>query len=97
MQDKKKLYEQKIAAQLAEWRADIDKLQARAKGASADARLKYAKQIDKLELKYGEGKSKLKEIAESTEEAWESIKDGADSLWDTMKSTFAEIKDKFKD
>lgn len=95
MQDKKKLYEQNIAAQLAKWRADIDKLQA--KGASADARLKYAKQIDMLELKYDEGKRKLKEIAESTEEAWESIKDGADSLWDTMKSTFAEIKDKFKD
>lgn len=97
MQDKKKLYEQKIAAQLAEWRADIDKLQAKAKGASADARLKYAKQIDKLEVKYSEGRSKLKEIAESTEEAWESLKDGADSLWDTMKSTFAEIKGKFKD
>jgi hypothetical protein len=44
-----------------------------------------------------EGKSKLKDIRESSGEAWESIREGADSIWDTMKATFAEVRDKLRD
>ena len=44
-----------------------------------------------------EGRSKLKDLKESTDDAWESIKEGADSIWDTMKATFSEVKEKFRD
>ncbi len=96
-QEQKVNYQQKIEAQLDEWRADIDRLRERAKGATAETKLKYQENIDKLELKLDEGKSKLKDLKESGGEAWESVKEGADSIWDTMKATFAEVKEKLRD
>ena len=96
-QEKKENYQSKIEAQLDEWRADIDRLRERAKNAKADSKVKYQESIDKLELKMSEGRSKLKDLKESGGEAWEEIKKGADSIWDTMKATFKEVKEKFRD
>jgi hypothetical protein len=45
----KELYQQKKQAQLDEWRAEVNKLKARASGASADAQLEMNKQIKALE------------------------------------------------
>ncbi len=96
-QDQKENYQSKIEAQLDEWRADIDRLREKAKGAKTETKLKYQESIDKLELKLDEGRSKLKDLKESGGEAWKDIKEGADSIWDTMKATFKEVREKFKD
>ena len=96
-QEKKETYQQKIQEQLDEWRADIDRLKEKAKNAKAESKLKYQENIDKLELKMNEGKSKLKDLKESSAEAWDALKDGADSIWDTMKATFAEVREKLTD
>ena len=96
-QEEKRSYEEKIQAQLDEWRDDIDRLKERAKHVSVESKLKYQESIDKLELRMKEGKSKLKDLAESSDDAWDSIKDGAESIWDTMKVTFREVKEKFRD
>ena len=61
----KELYEQKKQAQLDEWKADLDKLKAKASGASADAQLEMNKQIKALESKIEEGKAKLSELAKA--------------------------------
>lgn len=95
--EQKENYQQKIESQLNEWRADIDRLREKAKGAKDETKLKYQESIDKLELKMDEGKSKLKDLKESGGEAWESVKKGADSIWDTMKATFKEAREKFAD
>lgn len=79
-----------------EWKAEVDKLKAKASGASAHAQLELNKQIEALEGKIEEGKTKLAEIADASEDAWESIKDGVESAWDSMKSAFREVVDKFK-
>lgn len=96
-QEQKVNYQHKFESQLDEWRADIDRLKERAKNASAETRLKYQENIDKLELRMDEGKAKLKDLKESGGEAWEVVKDGADSIWDTMKATFVEVKEKLRD
>lgn len=96
-QEKKESYQQKIQEQLDEWRADIDRLKERAKNATAETKLKYQENIDKLELKMDEGREKLKDLKESGSEAWDAVKEGADSIWDTMKATFAEVKERLKD
>lgn len=85
----KELYQQKKQAQLDEWKAEVDKLKAKASGASADAQLELNKEIEVLEGKIEEGKTKLSEIADASEDAWESIKDGVDSV-------FSEVAAKFK-
>ena len=94
--DEKQLYQQKRQAQLDEWQAEIDKFKAKASGASADAQLKLNEQIKVLEGKLTVGKAKLKEIAEASDDAWESIKGGAESAWASLKSGFSEAASKFK-
>ena len=95
--DQKKSYEEKIRAQLDEWRDDIDRLKERAMHAGAETKLKYQENIDRLELRMKEGRSKLKDLAESGDDAWDSIREGAESIWETMKVTFKEVKEKFMD
>ncbi len=92
----KAYYEQKIAAQLAEWRAELDLLKAKAENLTVDMKAKSQEKIDLLEIKISEGQSKLNELEKAGEEAWESVKDGAESIWETMKSTFDDAKSKFK-
>ena len=94
--NEKELYQQKKQAQLDEWKAEVDKLKAKASGASADAQLELNKQIETLEGKLEEGKTKLAEIAGASEDAWESIKEGVESAWDSMKSAFSDAAAKFK-
>ena len=96
-QEKKDTYHKKIQDQLDEWRADIDRLRERAKTATTDTKLKYTESIEKLELKMDEGKAKLKDMKGSSADAWDSVKEGADSIWDTMKATFSEVKEKLRD
>jgi predicted nucleic acid-binding Zn-ribbon protein len=92
----KELYQQKKQAQLDEWKAEVDKLKAKASGASADTQMELNKQIEALEGKIEEGQTKLAEIADASEDAWESIKDGVESAWDSMKSAFSDAAAKFK-
>ncbi|GJQ58993.1 MAG: hypothetical protein D8M57_02610 [Candidatus Scalindua sp. AMX11] len=94
--DDKELYQQKKQAQLDEWKAEIDKLKAKASGASADVQLEMNKQIKTIESKVIEGKKKLSELAEAGEDAWESIKEGVESAWNSLKSAVSDAAAKFK-
>jgi hypothetical protein len=93
----KELYRQKKQAQLDEWKAEVDKLKAKASGASADAQLELNKHIRTLETRIEENKAKLSELAKAGEDAWESIKDGVESAWDSMKSAVSDAARKFKE
>lgn len=92
----RKLYQQKKQAQLDEWRAELDKLKAKASGASADAQMEMKKKIKVLEEKVEEGKKKLSQLADATDDAWDSIKDGVESAWSSLKTAVADAKAKFK-
>lgn len=92
----KELYRQKKQAQLDQWKAEIDKLKAKAAEASADAQLALNKQIDVLEGKMGEGKTMLAELADASEDTWESVKDSVESAWDWMKTAFSDAAAKLK-
>ena len=94
--NEKELYQQKKQAQLDEWKAEVDKLKAKASGASADAQLEHNREIEALEGKIEHGKTKVAELAKASDDAWESIKDGVESAWDSMKSAFSDAAAKFK-
>ena len=92
----KELYRQKRQAQLDEWRAEVDKLKARASGFSADTQLEMNKRTKALERKIEEGRAKLSQLADASDDAWESLKDGVESAWDVLKSSVNEAAAKFK-
>lgn len=92
----KEQYQQKLQAQLDEWKAEIDKLKAKASDASADAKLEMDKQIETLEEKVKEGKAKLSELSEASDDSWEKLKGNISSTWDSIKSAFSDAASKFK-
>jgi len=92
----KELYRQKMQAQLDEWEAEVDRFKAKASGASADAQMELRKEINALEGKIEQGKAKLAEIEGASEESWQSIKEGVDAAWDSLKAAVRDAKSKFK-
>lgn len=92
----KQLYHQKKEAQLQEWKANIDTIKAKALIASADVQIEMNHQIDDLEKKIEEGKTKLSDLADAADDMYESMKTGVESAWDTLKSTFTDAASKFK-
>ena len=94
---KKELYKQKMQAQLDEWEVEVDRFKAKASGASANVQLELNKEISALKDKIEQGKIKLAEIADASEDAWESIKEGVDSAWDSLKVAVSDAKAKFKE
>jgi seryl-tRNA synthetase len=92
----KELYQQKMQAQLAERTADVDKLRARASRASADTQLKMNEQIKLLDSKTAEGKAKLSELSTAGDDVWESIREGVESDWDSLRSAVSDAAANFK-
>ena len=82
----RELYQQKKQAQLAEWKAEVDKLKTKASMARADAQLEMNKQIRALDSKIEESAGKLSALAKASEGAWESMKEVVESAWDSLRA-----------
>ena len=96
MKDKRKAYEEKIDAQLAEWNAQIALLKARADKAKAGAKIEYNKTIEALQRRQDEAGAKLHELKTAGDEAWEDLKTGAEKAWAEVKTAFRDAASKFK-
>ena len=92
----KKAYTEKLKAELEEWNAEIDLMRAKAKNASADARLEYERQVDDLESQRDTVKTKLHELENSSTDAWEDLKQGADRIWKDMRTAVESAASRFR-
>lgn len=92
----RELYQQKMRAKLDGWKADIDKLRARAADRSADVQLEIKDRLKKLEGRLAEGRAHLAELASAGEDAWETFKERAESAWSSVRSSLDEIAAKLK-
>lgn len=95
--NEKQLYQDKLEAKLKEWKAELDKMRAKAEGATADVKLDLKREIEGLEGKMETVKGKLAELASTSDEAFESIKEGVDMAWESLKLSFSEAASKFRD
>ena len=77
--------------------AKLAEFKAQAKSSTADAHIKYAKQVDELEQKVDATKAKLRELGEASEDAWEHLKDGVESAWGTLSDAVRDIAAKLRD
>ena len=96
MTDKRKAYEEKLDAQMEEWKAQISLIKARADKAKAEAKIEYNKTIEGLQGKHDEAKAKLHELKTAGGEAWEDLKTGAEKVWAEVKAAFHSAALKFK-
>jgi hypothetical protein len=89
-------YKQKMAAQLKEWSAQIDLLEAKVENAGADMKVKRTKQLHELRAKQRAASEKMKELGKASGAAWEQVKVTADKIWDDLKAGVADAQSKFK-
>lgn len=96
MDNRRKVYEEKIDAQIKEWNAQIDLLKAKADKAKAEAKIDFYKTIDALQHKQEEARTKLKELKTAGDEAWEDVKNGVEKAWAEIRIAYKEAASRFK-
>lgn len=89
-------YKQKMAAQLKEWGAQIDLLEAKMGNVGADMRVKHAEALHELRAKQRAASEKMRELENASGEAWELVKGTADKIWGDLKAGIADAHSKFK-
>lgn len=89
-------YKQKMAAQMKEWGAQINLLEAKLDSVGADMRVKRAEELHELRTKQHAAAEKMKELGKSTGEAWEQVKVSADKMWADFKTGLTDAQSKFK-
>ncbi|MFO7623236.1 MAG: hypothetical protein R6V73_02710 [Anaerolineales bacterium] len=83
MVNEKERYQKQIQAQVDKWKAELSKFKDMLAGNSADMQEKIKQQIKELEGKIAEGEDKLKQLSETSDDAWESIKESVKKTWDS--------------
>lgn len=91
----KEAYQKKLQAQLDQWKAEIDKLQAKSREASADMQIKYQEQIKELREKRAEMETQYDKIQAASIDAWKDFKTGADAAWDNMSNAMKSAWSRF--
>jgi hypothetical protein len=94
--DKRKAYEEKFAAQLKEWNAEIALLNAKADKAEAEMKIEYYKTIEALQGKQDAAKTKLQELRAAGDDAWDDLKSGSENVWAEVKTAFQSATSRFK-
>ena len=89
-------YKQKLAAQLKEWSAQIDLLEAKAENAGADIKVRHAQRLQELRAKQRAASEKMKELGKASGAAWEQVKVTTDKIWDDLKAGVEDAHSKFK-
>ncbi|MDO9265648.1 MAG: hypothetical protein Q7U00_01060 [Sulfurimonas sp.] len=82
----KDAYKQKIEAELELVKANLEVLKAKAKSATADIQINYSKEIETIEKNYAIVQSKLGELGEVGEGAWEHLKKDIENSWDSLRA-----------
>jgi len=96
MNEKRDAYVQKLKAQLDEWNADINKLEAKSDQAEAGAKIEYHKRIADLRARLKEVGDKIGELQQTGEGPWEDLKQGLENSWDILKASFTKAKSEFE-
>lgn len=89
-------YRQKMSAQLKEWSAQIDLFEAKAENADADIKVRCAEELARLRTKQRTAHEKMQDLEKASGEAWQQIKETADTIWEDLKTGVAEAHAKFK-
>lgn len=92
----KEQYRQKLHAQLLGWQKEVEKLRSLSEQASADARAAMKPHIDELDAKIDEAGTRLLELTNISEDAWESVRANFESAWEALSTAVRDTAAKFK-
>ncbi len=86
-------YAQKLESKVEQWSAELDRLRARTKEMSADARLEYERRIGDLEHKQQDARSRIDAVRAAAGEAGEELKRGAERAVDDLGRSLERVRD----
>lgn len=95
LKETKDAYIGKLKLQLDQWSADIDAMEARARQADADLKGAYQDKLEELRYQKTLAHGRIIELQNAADDAWEQISRGSESIWETVKKTFADARAKF--
>ncbi|RQW78159.1 MAG: hypothetical protein EHM51_00520 [Geobacter sp.] len=89
-------YREQLEAQLKEWKATIESLEAKAAKTTAETRAEFTKEIEELRRKKVVVKEKLNELQKVSGETWDTMKVGVEKAVDELKSALDRVISRFK-
>lgn len=92
----KDAYEQKMEAQMKEWDAQINLLEAKVENAGADIKVKRAQAIHELRVKQRVASEKMRQLGNASGKAWDQAKETADKVWADLKTGVEAARSAFK-
>ena len=95
--ESKEQYIQELKAQLYEWQTHLDNIKAKLGGASIGGKMEMNQMLTDFENQIEEGKAKLAELEVSNDEDWDLTKDGVDTVWATITTTYYDVSSKFEE
>ncbi|EGV30796.1 hypothetical protein ThidrDRAFT_2428 [Thiorhodococcus drewsii AZ1] len=87
-------YIDQMKAKLDQWNDEIGVLEAKAKVAGADAKVKYEEYLSTLKEKQADASARLAELRDSSGDAWQEIRHGASQAADALGEALKSAKSK---
>ncbi len=88
LDQKKKIYEERVRAELDKLNAQIAELRAKGDQVKADARIQYTNLLEELQVKQSAAERKLSEMQSSSEDAWADLQRGFEKAWSDLQTAF---------
>lgn len=93
---KKEAYEERLEAQLREWNAQIELLQAKIAKAKANAKIEYSGLLKDVKAKRRIAQRKLRDLQKTGEGAWEDLREGMEDAWAQLRDGLRNALSRFK-
>lgn len=92
----KQKFQRQLAAQLKDWDARLAQWSEQAARAKSKTRGEYEKQLEALTAQRADAEKKLRQLRAHSVDAWEDVKEGAESVWQEMRKTMERVAARFK-
>ena len=89
------IYKEKIAAQVQQQRAEIERLKAKIKEMKTDVSAAYQENLDLLEKQQVELEEVFEQLVDSSGEAWHDVKSGFLTAWEKVSDSLEKAKNNF--
>ena len=94
-QEQMQAFWEQMETRLAEYKKEIDKLQAKAEKLGGDAKVKAEQQLTALRQKRDEVSEKLKELRSSSGNVWQQLKSGIDAAMEDLGNAYKKAAAEF--
>lgn len=91
----RKIFVEKLKAKLDEWNAEVDRLESKAKMIDAQNQARYRATIQEIKAKIQQVERKLTVIKNSSTDAWQDLKEGAEIAWKDFEASVKQVKEQF--